>query len=390
MKLAFATSVLLTLPLLGCGGSGSGTTTLTTDVCSELSSDTFSCTTMLQDMTTVAQQTVTTVKTSIEQLDSDVAAYCLAQDSASLDTAQAQWKTTMAAVQKMEVMQFDAIATERNQFYNWPSNDTCKVDLQIASDPNADITGVATGRRGLNAVEYILFEADTLQSCETFSAVQEWVAATPEANRKQARCDYAKVVTSDLVVRTAALQTELSTLDLATKLESMQLAANSISDALFYVDKQTKDAKLTAALPQTTDGEFKATSLESQFAHISKEHMKNNLLGAKAIFTANDQTGFEDYLIAAGQQEIATNMISALDAALANLDAIDGDFFTAVSSASDQAACINTTDYVAADSDIIKLCALQKNIKAFTDLLKEDFVMVLKFTKPAAADGDND
>ena len=390
MKLAFATSVLLTLSLTGCGGSGASSTTLTTDVCKELSSDTFSCNTMLQDMTSVAQQTVTTVKTSLTQLDSDVASYCSAQDAGSLSTAQAQWTTTMAAVQKMEVMQFDAIATERNQFYNWPSNDNCKVDFQIATDPTEDITGVATGRRGLNAVEYILFEEDTLASCTSFSAVEEWVAETSPATRKQARCDYAKVVTADLVNRASALETELSTLDLTTKLNSLQAAANSISDALFYVDKQTKDAKLIAALPQAADGEFKATSLESQFANTSKEHMKNNLLGAKAIFTANDQTGFEDYLIAAGQQEIADNMIAALDAALANLDAIDADFYTAVSNASDKAACINTTDYVAGDSDIIKLCALQKNIKAFTDLLKEDFVMVLKFTKPAAADGDND
>jgi len=389
MKLAFATSVLLTLSLTGCGGSGASTT-LTTDVCKELSSDTFSCNTMLQDMTSVAQQTVTTVKTSLKQLDSDVASYCSAQDVGSLSTAQAQWATTMEAVQQMEVMQFDAIATERNQFYNWPSNDNCKVDFQIATDPTEDITGVATGRRGLNAVEYILFEEDTLASCSSFSAVEEWVAETSPATRKQARCDYAKVVTADLVNRASALETELSTLDLTTKLNSLQAAANSISDALFYVDKQTKDAKLKAALPQASDGEFTETSLESQFAHISKEHLKNNLLGAKAIFTGNDQTGFEDYLIAAGQESIATDMLAALDAALANLESIEGDLFTAVSNAESVSTCINATDYVAGDDDIVKICALQLSVKAFTDLLKEDFVMVLKFTKPAAADGDND
>jgi len=345
---------------------------------------------MLQDMTSVAQQTVTTVKTSLKQLDSDVASYCSAQDVGSLSTAQAQWATTMEAVQQMEVMQFDAIATERNQFYNWPSNDNCKVDFQIATDPTEDITGVATGRRGLNAVEYILFEEDTLASCSSFSAVEEWVAETSPATRKQARCDYAKVVTADLVNRASALETELSTLDLTTKLNSLQAAANSISDALFYVDKQTKDAKLKAALPHASDGEFTETSLESQFAHISKEHLKNNMLGAKAIFTGNDQTGFEDYLIAAGQQSIATDMLAALDAALANLESIEGDLFTAVSNAESVSRCINATDYVAGDDDIVKICALQMSVKTFTDLLKEDFVMVLKFTKPAAADGDND
>jgi len=346
---------------------------------------------MLQNITGVAQQTIASVKTSLQQLDTDIASYCAVQDAASLNTAQDQWVTTMVDIQKMEVMQFDAIDTARDNFYNWPSNDTCKVDLQIASGPIEDFTKVATGRRGLNSVEYILFEEDTLASCATlYSSVTDWMAVNDLAARKKARCDYAKIVTADLVIRATALETELSTLDLATKLDSLQLAANSISDALFYVDKQTKDAKIKTALPQASDGEFKETSLESQFAHISKEHLKNNLLGAKAIFTANDQTGFEDYLIAAGQQSIATDMLAALDAALANLEAIDGDLFTTVSNASDVSACINTTQYVAADSDITKLCALQVNVKAFTDLLKEDFVMVLKFTKPAAADGDND
>ncbi|OUR67964.1 hypothetical protein A9Q73_04590 [Bermanella sp. 47_1433_sub80_T6] len=360
-------------------------------MCNELSSETFSCATMLQDITGVAQQAVGTVKTSLVQLDTDIASYCTVLDAASLKTAQDQWATTMVAVQKMEVMQFDAIDTARDNFYNWPSNDTCKVDLQIASGPIDDFTKVATGRRGLNSVEYILFEEDTLASCSTlYSSVTDWMALNDLAARKKARCDYAKIVTADLVNRATALETALSTLDLATKFESLQLAANSISDALFYVDKQTKDAKLKAALPQASDGEFKETSLESQFAHISKDHLKNNLLGARAIFTANDQTGFEDYLIAAGQESIATDMLAALDAALANLEAIEGDLFTAVENADNVSTCINTTDYVSDDDDIVKICALQLSVKTFTDLLKEDFVMVLKFTKPAAADGDND
>ncbi len=391
MKLAFVTSVLLTLSLTGCGSSGSSTPGTASDMCSELSSDTFSCTAMLQDITGVAQQTVTSVKTSLLQLDTDIASYCAVQDAASLKTAQDQWAASMTAVQKMEVMQFDAIDTARDNFYNWPSNDTCKVDLQIASGLIEDFTKVATGRRGLNSVEYILFEEDTLASCAAlYSSVTDWMAVNDLAARKKARCDYAKIVTMDLVRRAGLLETELSTLDLSTKLESLQLAANSISDALFYVDKQTKDAKLKAALPQASDGAFKATSLESQFAHISKEHLKNNLLGARAIFTANDQTGFEDYLKAAGQESIATDMLTALNAALENLDAIEGDLYTAVSSANDVSACINATSYAVEDADIVKVCALQVSVKAFTDLLKEDFVMVLKFTKPAAADGDND
>jgi predicted lipoprotein len=390
MKLAFVAPLLLTLPLMGCG-SGSTSAALTTDTCQQLESDTFSCTTMLQDITTVTQQTVATLKTDLTQLDTAIATYCSVQNANNLQAAQVKWSSTLATVQQLEVMQFDVIDSARDNFYNWPLNDTCKVDLQIATDPNQDITGVATGRRGLNAVEYILFEEDTLQSCIGVStSIKTWFEDTSQANRKKARCDYAKLITADLVDRATSLATELSSQNLAGQTGTLQAAANRISDALFYVDKQTKDAKIISVLPQTEDADFKATSLESQFAHLSKAHLQNNLLGARAIFTANDQTGLEDYLIAAGQASLATNMLAALDAATATLESIEGSFHTAVSNASSQSACINSTVYVAGDSDITKLCVLQKNLKAFTDLLKEDFVMVLKFTKPAAADGDND
>jgi predicted lipoprotein len=399
MKLGYVFTLLLILPLSGCGSSSDTAAPAeipdnsgeSTDTCNVLKGDNFNCATMLKDITTVALQTVTSVKTSLVQLETDITSYCAAQDTVTLVTAKAQWATTLAAVQQLEVMQFDVIDSARDNFYNWPLNDTCKVDLQIASGATTDISTVATGRRGLNAIEYILFEEDTLSRCAvTFGAVSSWVTENSLDVRKKARCDYAKVVTIDLVSRAVTLEQELSSLDLATKYDSLQAAANRISDALFYVDKQTKDAKIISVLPQTEDADFKATSLESQFAHLSKAHLQNNLLGARAIFTANDQTGLEDYLIAAGQTSLATDMLAALDAATATLESIEGDLHTAVSNASSQSACINSAVYVAGDSDITKLCVLQKNLKTFTDLLKEDFVMVLKFTKPAAADGDND
>ncbi len=393
MKLAWVASVLLTLPLMGCGGGGSGTSTSIVDSCTSFNNDTFDCATMLQDTSTVIAQTATAVKTGLIQLDTDIGSYCDAQDNTTLTIAQTQWTTTMAAVQQLEVMQIDDIEAARGDIYNWPLNDTCKVDLQISLGETADITQVASGRRGLNAIEYILFQETTLQSCADIYSedVAPWLANNTIDHKKE-RCDYAKLVSADLITRATQLETQVLALDLAAQYDSLQAAANAVSDALFYVDKQTKDAKLKAALPQSGDGVFNEAVLESKFANISKEHIKNNLLGAKAILTANGAMGLEDYITAKGQASLATDMITALDDAITNLDAITGDFYTQIAAASDVAACINTAgngSYVG-DSDIESICALQFNIKTFTDLLKGKFTATLEFTTPAEADGDND
>ena len=381
--------------LIACGGSGAGTSGTTVDTCLESSDDTFSCSSMISNVVDIAEQTATQLNTDLIQLETDINAYCGAINSSSaLETAQDQWQSTMATMQQLEVMQFDVIDTARDGLYVWPSNDTCKTDLQVASNPNGteNIGLVALGRRTLTAVEYMLFNEDALASCaDIYSTVENWIAATPNLDdRKTARCEYAETIVADLKTQSSALVSSLAALDLADKEGSFQNAANVISDALFYVDKQTKDAKVLAVLPQDGADNFSAASLESQFAKISKAHLKNNLLGAKAVLSGNDGVGLNDYLVAKGQTQLAEDMIAAIDTAIANIDSISEDMHTAITNADDVAACINTTSYVAEDDDITKICALQTNLKTFTDLLKTDFVLALSFSKPAEADGDND
>jgi predicted lipoprotein len=389
MKLISIGFTALVLTLTGCGGGSGGASNIVSDSCSDLNSDTFSCEQMLQDITAVVSDNVDTLVTDLTQLDDDIGNYCSSvQDSGRLDTAKTQWLAVMENVQQLEVMQFGLIKDARDSFYNWPLNDTCRVDVQIASDPLANFDTIANGRRGLNAVEYILFKPEVQDSCSSFASVSTWQDDNSPEEEKQARCGYAKRISADLVVTATALKAELVNYDITSEFTSLQTAANSISDALFYIDKQTKDAKIRDVIPQESAGSFNVGLLESQFAFASTAHLKNNLIGAKAILEA----GLNDYLIASGQQSIATEMISTLDNAITNIDAISGNMNTAITGASDVGACINTAANGIYDgnSDIESFCALQFNIKQFTDLLKEDFTMILSFSKPAIADGDND
>ena len=103
------------------------------------------------------------------------------------------------------------------------------------------------------------------------------------------------------------------------------------------------------------------------------------------------------YLIAAGQNDLATEMLAELDVIINNSsNAYIADTFSNIltiaqqdTADSDVSDCINA-DLGSDSSNLIKLCALDNDVKAFTDDLKGQFVLTLGFTIPSDAEGDND
>lgn len=396
LSVAFTSTVLI-----GCG-SGGDSTGGTNDACGESNNTSFNCTTMLNNVVDIVVQPVMDdVVSKLNSQEGTLSEYCNAIGDASKKTAaQADWLDTMASAQQLAVMQFGPLKSEDTfkQLYSWPSYGEELFDLEIVDYDNAENQSTyaissSASRKGLIALEYVLFTDDGYMAPEdedTPQSIITWQSGKTASEKQQARCDYALLAIDDLLTQAEALQGEWNAYSIVDDYSSLQAAANAISDALFYIDKQTKDAKLIAALPQETNGTFNAESLESQYANASKTHIKNNLLAAKALLEGDTGLGINDYLAAKGQSTLGDEMVAALDVAIANVDAISGNLQSAVSNASDVSECINATSYATGDSDIVKTCALQKNLKAFTDLLKEDFVLALSFSKPSDASGDND
>jgi hypothetical protein len=419
MKLKFLCAAMATSLLAACGSSSS---TTQNDMCAETASDSFSCEQMLLDSTAVAVAQTSAVSESLVQLQTDISSYCGDVASTVLqDTAKASWSAAMVEVQQLEVMQLAPIEELRDELYVWPGNNTCRTDNQIVTNTNPDMATVDSANRGLTAVEYILFSDDALAKCDTsFPDVAVWRAANTELNdRKLQRCEYAKNIVSDLTIKVDTLNTSLASFSLQDSNSSLQQAANDISDSLFYVDKFTKDLKILAVLPQASDSAFIVSALESQFADytvtfltdtssavlledlgstfvtdVSKQHIVNNLQGAKALFKGGANIGLDDYLNALGQTDMATEIELSLDNAIAHAQLIDESLHKVIvqADASNISACIAsaTMGTFDANSNLEKTCALQFFLKQFTDLLKEDLVLALNFSKPAAADGDAD
>jgi len=394
--------------LVGCGGSGSAGAT--NDACNELSGETFNCDEMLSDLVSEGvMPIVQDFKTAMVSLDDVVVAYCA--DSNELSDARLAWTNAMVPLQQLQAMNFGPNSDSDNgllSFYDWQTASPFNIDIAIAQRTRFPDTIRLPGtdnEKDLIAIEYILFDVNAVQAYPDPSKENIHVKAWRESssNIQQDRCDYAALVTDALKDKAVDLESQWLEYDLASESTIKQIVANKVAEALFYIDKITKDEKIKATVPQDDNGAgstFDASELESQFANESKEAILNNLIGAQILLTLNDsdnsKTALNDYLIAAGQEDTATEMATALSVAIANVGLITGDLFTAVSNsdASNETTCkeysSGSLEYTSADSPIKYFCALQHTVKNFTDILKGDFTFLTSFTVPASASGDND
>jgi predicted lipoprotein len=344
---------------------------------------------------------VADLKTQLTQLDTDTIAYCADIDSAAnLTTAQNSWLAAMATVEQLQAMEFGPSANTESglsSFYTWQEASPLSIDLAIAANAqtSAGLSNI-NNRKELTAIEYILFSPSTItNTTSTNQNMQDWIAATGnvDANIQGDRCDYAKLVTANLAAKSVTFENSWNAYQLSSEADTLQLAANEVTDAMFFADKQIKDAKVKAALPQSTTGVFDASKLESQFANVSKEHLINNLKGLKRIFTADNGQGLDDYLVALSEAGLATDMLTQIDDAIANLNAIEGTLNTAVTagtSFSDCSTLANNGSSATGLTDIEELCRFQHTVRKFTENLKKDFMLATRFVTPASASGDND
>jgi len=381
-------------------------------ICTGVKSAEFNCADMLTSIVNNAViPTVDELALKLTALDTEVAQYCASidqdEEEDQLAAAQAQWQESMAVWQQLDVMQFGQIAEQRDNFYSWPLNDECKVDVDVVlgQADDYDITSRTAPRRGLDALEYLLFDNDRVNDklhvrCQTVGAgkitnvpgLLEWDDLTLLEQKIQ-RCKQSNNITRHLITRAETLKQSITAGVFDESINTYQDAADSISDALFYLDKETKDVKANKALPASISGSFNTGHLESQYAHVSLSNVHNNLLGAKLLMTANGNIGFHDFLVAAGQEDLANRMVSNLDLAItaSSNSEITDSFMDVIESATleQRESCINA---VAGDVSLLgKVCALGTPvIQAFTTDLKDQFVLTLNFSVPSSAEGDND
>lgn len=302
------------------------------------------------------------------------------------------WKVAMAAWQRLEVMQLGPTGSSlnpggldlRDQLYSWPLVSRCAVeDVIVAKSYENGVGRLLVNRRGLAALEYVLFYEGDDFSCSTAG----WAAldATEKAARKQA---YALAAAADIKVRADELVAAweggfIDTLRTAgpgnATYMTTQGAMNRVSDAMYYVEKEVKDLKLAVpiglrecATPPCLD------ALESQYAHHNKANLRANLVAFRQLLEGCDDdsyagVGFDELLVGANAADLATRMKTNIGNAQAALDAIE-----------------ESDLRQALVDDPASVRAFYDAVKSVTDLLKSEFITVLDLEPPMGLEGDND
>jgi predicted lipoprotein len=318
------------------------------------------------------------------------------------DAAQAVWIDTLGAWQQLEVMQFGPLGSSltvmggqdlRARIYSWPLGSRCAVDRETVGesydDPDAldQIPGVPTG---LWAIEYLLFTDDPDNGCTEFDSINSEGTWDSMADMiPQRRLDYAASL-GTLVRRWAEELATAWSPEGGNFIEELtdpgrngavygtaQEGLNAVSDAMFYLEKETKDMKLGKPLGITGCSTQQCPeALESPWALRSKEHVLANLAGFQSLFLggtpADDALGFDDLLRDMGADDVADDMADTLTAAISATESVPGTFRDALTENEEELRAAHTA------------------IQAVTDILKTDFLSVLDLEAPDRAAGDND
>ncbi len=318
------------------------------------------------------------------------------QVTALRNEAKTAWRNTMNVWQQAELMKVGPLADNdgllRNKIYSWPVVSSCSVDFEVVNFRAGEVNGQpynianrTPSRRGLAALEYLLFNEQLNHSCTTSTQPDNWDNQTDEY-RKVARCEFAVEVARDINNSSKELNTAWNGADgFANTLKSAGSAGNQfsteleainrISDGMFYIDTFTKDGKLATPLgllANNCGSQVCPEVVESVYAHHSTTHIENNLLAFQKLLTGDAGIGFTNYLIDVGDQSTADTMSTNVQLAIDGMQAY-------------QASLAETLV-----NDENQVTTTHADIKKVTDQLKVDFITSLSLELPATSAGDND
>ncbi len=376
----------------------------------------FSKTSLLADLTdNVFVPTIQNFNTLSQNQANNVTEYCADLKTNSIENdelklqAQQAWRDSMTSWQKLEVMQVGPLASNdnflRNQIYSWPVASQCAVDQDVGHYEKGDISGTqyditkrTSTRKGLDALEYLLFAPSLDHSCASDNFAPANWNQRADIERKIARCEFAVAVADDIKNSAQSLEDQwlidakfttesgsyVNILKSLTadngngEFENIDSAINHITDALFYIDKITKDAKIGAPVGLQTNSCGTATCVkdaESTLSNHSLQNLKANLEGMLMVFEGTEPTSqiaFDDYLTAVDAESIATTMKADITAAIMDIESFNADYEDAI------------------QNDPAKVQALFQKVKIITDNLKSTFITFLSLQLPSSSAGDAD
>lgn len=319
-------------------------------------------------------------------LDAAVKALAATPGAPAQTAAREAFAQAIDAWQTMDVLQYGPTASSlvaggrdlRDNIYSWPSTGRCAIEEGILSktyeSPTFGTTSLVN-RRGLAALDYLLFYEGNDSACQAGSTEVTMWNALPVDERAARKRGYAAVVAADVLKRAITLDEAwdpakgnfVATLRTAgpgnATYATPQAAIQTVGLALFYLDLVVKDPKLGDPLNALCAS---AACLETPFSARAKQNIRINLEAARLLLEGceGDHAGlaFDDLLASIGAPAVAATLRSQLLGAQAALNAIEeADLGQALA------------------QDRASVQALRDTLAAISTTLKTTFVTVLGF-----------
>ncbi len=346
----------------------------------------------------------------------ELAAYCsaigLVEEASALEAAQTEWRALMVQWQRAEVHNLGPAADEanllRNQIYADAETsvfDSCRTDraVVLAEESGFDISTRVFTTRGLDALEYLLFEETLEHTCTTSNPQTDPWNARSELERKQARCGYAQEAANDISSAAATLHNAWISSGgnyretFIGSTSTHELILESVSDAIFYVEQYTKDFKLGVPLG-FNDGCTETAcpaDVESPFSNHALQNIRANVEAFSSIYHGGSGLSFDDIISNAGMASINTDFDADAQAIFTLVDAMIGvdeniaDQAQTMLTSGNRDACESSANNPDIDQTVTA-CALYGLLKRQNDRLRTDFVTVVGVDLPDRVQGDTD
>lgn len=346
-------------------------------------------------------------RVAAEGLKVATAEYCAATSEQDLGRAQASWRSVMDVWQYFEVFQIGPVSEGSKvlkfNIYAWPDPaNYCRIDEEALKSSKSASYKLPPNynRKGLQAVEYLLFDESYATRCSAGSAsANEWNALPLEA-KTQTRCTYLTALTSEIANQGVNLENRWGTKDNNYISQSLSDPAKvndlvqALYEAAYYVDLEVKNQKLGG--PAGLDTRYCDKSPEpclakAEFAlsGYSRQAVNVNLAALVDIIYGSSNSGRAGGLSALvraegnGQGDAVAERSEKLVAGLAQT----------FQSESDSGLDELVTAFAKENCDVSSsswICKTRNGLRQiFTDF-KGEYASILKVKAPAAAAGDND
>lgn len=334
---------------------------------------------------------------------------------------QENWKEAMSVYHKLAMMNYGPAAaitsTAMDSIYSFDGIEKCRMDVILLQ---IDLTGESRlprfdvinnyNVRGLDTLEPLFFAPANKSRCSRVNGrLTQWFQKPLLAREKQV-CILAKHLSQDITAKASELQKAWSpqqgyyTAQMLRGAQGTPIElTNKISQALFFLDTNTKDIKLSYpagfdvrvgdTLTKCPDASCPG-SREHPYAEFGLEALESSLFGFKLLFegisaqAGTNGLGFDDLLRDREHSDLAKNISTNLDLILENVRSLKKT--TTLKEALeniDPTKCEQTTS----ENRLEEVCALVWDIRKVTDLLKNDYLNALQeLSAPRQAQGDND